>query len=311
MTSLRQISILDKKVSLTLILIYFLCISGCNPRETSYTKFESDKIDSLIKLQYVNDRTVIVKFGYDALTAIKATEGIVVIDAGISTSLTDRYVKLVEKEFNQKKFIYVINTHGHHDHIRGNSVFHDTQIIGHESCRNDAIEIENTDSTLIKIGRIVNQYDQQLRQLSPNTHEWEDNFTQKIRYASANQDISKNLPFKFPDITFTDSLNLKCGDVTFEMIYFGKFHSNSDILIYTPEIRTLFIGDLFSKYGRPSMNNSSISDAEKWMQALQWMRIRTNNIGTIIDGHGQILSIDDLKQFADNLLLRYSEIKNK
>jgi flavorubredoxin len=40
-------------------------------------------------------------------------------------------------------------------------------------------------------------------------------------------------------------MNLKCGDVTFEMNYFGKFHSNSDILIYSPEIRTLFTGDAF------------------------------------------------------------------
>ena len=306
MTSLRQRSQLDKKVSLFLILIYFLCFLGCNPRETSYTKFESNKIDSLIKLQYVNDRTVIVKFGYDALTAIKTTEGIIVVDAGISTSLTDRYIKLVEKEFNQKKFIYIINTHGHHDHIRGNSVFHDAQIIGHESCRNDAIEIENTDSTLIKIGRIVNQYDQQLRQLSPDTHEWEDNFTQKIRYSSAYQDINKNLPFKFPDITFPDSLNLKCGDVTFEMIYFGKFHSNSDILIYTPEIRTLFTGDLFSKFGRSGISDSSSIDTTGCMRAINWIDNRIYNIETVIEGHGQILSIDDLKGFTNNILNKYS-----
>ena len=311
MNSSRQRSQLDKKVFLSPILISLLCFSGCDPGETAYTKFESHKIDSLINIYYVNDRTVIVKFGYDALTAIKTSEGIVVVDAGISTSLTNRYKKLVEKEFNQENFIYVINTHGHHDHIRGNSLFPDAQIIGHKNCRNDATKIENTDSTLIRIGRIVNHYDHQLRQLSPDTHEWGDNFTQKIRYASAYLDISKNLPFKLPDITFPDSLNLKCGDVTFEMIYFGKFHSNSDILIYSPEIEILFIGDLFSKYGRPSMSNSSISDADNWMQAIQWIKIRTSNIGTIIDGHGQILSIDDINRFTDNLLLKCSDKKNE
>jgi glyoxylase-like metal-dependent hydrolase (beta-lactamase superfamily II) len=311
MTLLRKRSQLDNKASLFSILIYLLCTLGCNPRETAASKVESYKIDSLIILQYVNDRTVLVKFGYDALTAIKTSNGIVVVDAGISTSLTNRYKKLVESELNQKNFIYVINTHGHHDHIRGNSIFLDAQIIGHESCKNDATEIENTDSTLIRIGRIVNEYDQQLRQLSPDTHEWEDNFTQKIRYSGACLDISKNIPLSLPNITFHDSLNLKCGDITFEIKYFGKFHSNSDILIYVPEIKTLFIGDLFSKYGRPSMSDSSLSDVDRWIQALQWIRIRTNNIGTIIDGHGQILSIYDLKQFSDNLLSKYSYNKNK
>jgi Mg2+/Co2+ transporter CorB len=58
------------------------------------------------------------------------------------------------------------------------------------------------------------------------------------------------------------------------------------------------------------MNNSSGSEAEKWMQALHWIQIRKNNIGTIVDGHGQILSIDDLEKFADNLLSKYTDIKN-
>lgn len=30
------------------------------------------------------------------------------------------------------RFIYIINTHAHHDHYRGNSVFPDAQIVGHE-----------------------------------------------------------------------------------------------------------------------------------------------------------------------------------
>lgn len=301
MTTIRNRSQLDNKVVIVSILTYLLIFSGCTPGETAQSKSESLRIDSLIKLQDVNDRTVLVRFGYDAITAIKTTKGIVIVDAGISTSLTNRYKRLIEKEFNQKNFVYVINTHGHHDHIRGNSVFPHAQIIGHENCKNDGAETENTESTLIRIGRIVNEYDQQHQQLNPGTHEWEDSFTQKIRYSNAYLDISKNIPFKLPDITFTDSLNLNCGDVTFEMIFFGRFHSNSDILIYAPEIRTLFVGDLFSKYGRPGMNKSLIPDADRWMHALQWIRRRTNNIVTIIDGHGQILSTDDIKLFTDNL----------
>lgn len=293
-------------------LIYLLFLSGCASKETSPDKIESYKIDSLIKLLDVNERTAIVKFGYDAITAIKTTEGIVIVDAGISTLLTSRYKRLIENKFHQKNFIYVINTHGHHDHIRGNSIFPCSQIIGHEKCIIDASDTGNdTDNLLIRIAGIARDYDQQLKHSRPDTKEWEESFTQKIRYSSACQDFRKKIPFKLPDITFSDSLNLRCGDITFEMIYFGKFHSNSDIIIFAPEIRTLFIGDLFSRYGRPNMSNSSISDADRWMQALRWMRKRTNNIDTIIDGHGQILSNDDIKLFTDNLLLKYSNHKNK
>ncbi len=301
MTTIRKRLQLDNKVGAFIILIYLLIFSGCNRGEIAIGKSDSHKIDSLIKLQNINERTVLARFGYDAVTAIKTTKGIVIVDAGISTSLTNRYKRLIEKEFNQKNFICVINTHGHHDHIRGNSVFPHAQIIGHENCKKDAAEMENTDSTLIRIGRIVNEYDHQLQQSNPGTHEWEDSFTQKIRYSTASLDISKNIQFKLPEITFTDSLNLNFGDVTFEMIFFGRFHSDSDILIYAPEIRTLFVGDLFSKYGRPGMNKSLIPDANRWKYALQWIGKRTNNIGAIIDGHGQILSTDDIKLFTDKL----------
>ena len=104
-----------------------------------------------------------------------------------------------------------------------------------------------------------------------------------------------------PDITFSDSMKLDLGDTTFEMIYFGKFHSNSDIVIYVPEIRTVFIGDLFSKYGRPGISDSSITDVVQNMRAVSWINNRVNNIEKVIDGHGQILSIDDLKDFTNNI----------
>jgi glyoxylase-like metal-dependent hydrolase (beta-lactamase superfamily II) len=296
------------RVSVLSILLPILFFSGCNSKETNLNQNESRKIESLIKIHDVNYRTIIIKFGYDAITAVKTNEGIVIIDAGISTSLTNRYKRLIEKRFHQKNFIYVINSHGHHDHIRGNSIFPDAHIIGHMNCKNDAPDMEtNTDSLLMRIGRIVDEYDQQLHQSNPNTHEWEESFTQKIRYASEYLDISKKVPLKLPDTTFPDSMNLKCGDTEFEMIYFGKFHSNSDILIYAPEIKTLFIGDLFSKYGRPGRDNSLIADVDNWLLALNWLKKRTNNIGIIIDGHGQILSVDDLNLFTDNLLLRYSK----
>jgi flavorubredoxin len=123
--------------------------------------------------------------------------------------------------------------------------------------------------------------------------------------------IKINVNLKSPDITFSDSMMLECGDTTFEMIYFGKFHSNSDILIYVPEIQTLFIGDLFTKYGRPSMSNSPMTDETKWIHAIKWTNKRIKDIRTIVDGHGQILTIDDLRRFNDNLLKRFSNEETK
>jgi|WetSurSiteA1Bulk_404760.scaffolds.fasta_scaffold02662_2 glyoxylase-like metal-dependent hydrolase (beta-lactamase superfamily II) len=301
-----------KKVFIVCILIYSLVLSGCGLKDINNNKTESQKIDSLIKVQEVNDKTVIVEFGYDAMTAIKTKKGIVLIDAGISTSLTARYKIIIENKFNQHNFVYVINSHGHHDHIRGNSLFPKAQVIGHENCQKDASEGSfNPESSLIRVTKIVDDYELQLQHSIPNTTEWNDIFTQKIRYKGSYCDIKNNIPFRFPDIIFSDSMKLECGEVTLEMIYFGKFHSTSDILIYVPEMEVLFTGDLFSKYGRPSFGSPSITDKNRWIHANKWIKKRISNIETIIDGHGQILTIDDLKTFNDNLLIKYLKEETK
>ncbi len=304
---------MDKKKSILIINI-LICIhsfSGCSSNQLNLNKIESQKVDSLIKVQKVNDHTVMVNFGYDAVTGIKTTHGIVLVDAGISTLLTDKYRKTIENVFHQNDYLYVINTHGHHDHIAGNGIFSQAKVVGHENCQNDISERwTNPEKSMMNLSKIVEDYELQLQQAMPNTAEWNDIFTQKIRYMSAFWDVKNHVSVKLPDITFSDSLRIELGDTTIEMIYFGKFHSTSDILIYVPEIRVLFIGDLFSKYGRPGMSNSLITDEIRWMQAIKWTKKRTNNIETIIDGHGQILTIDDVQLFTNNLLKKYSNGEN-
>ena len=157
------------------------------------------------------------------------------------------------------------------------------------------------------MGEIAEDYELQLQQSIPNSAEWDDIFTQKIRYIGAYHDIKNNIPFRYPDIIFTDSMTLECGDTGIEMIFFGKFHSASDILIYVPGMKMLFTGDLFSRYGRPGTGNSSVTENNRWLIANRWIMKRLDNIETIIDGHGQILTIDDLRMFSENLLLRSSK----
>ncbi len=48
------------------------------------------------------------------------------------------------------------------------------------------------------------------------------------------------------------------------------------------------------------------ADEIRWMQAIAWIQKRINRIEKVIEGHGQILSIDDLKQFNNNILSRYT-----
>lgn len=298
---------MNKKMTIIAFLVIILTFSECRTDKTANRDSESARIDSLIEISEINDRAAIIRFGYDAVTAIRTSKGIVLIDAGISTFLTGKYKRFIENQNQQKNFCYIINTHGHHDHIRGNSLFPQALVVGHENIPMELSDyMFSHDSLLMKLSNIVNHYEQEFRDSLKYGSGWEAGFSQKVRYGGAYDDLKNNIRIKLPDITFPDSMVLECGDATFEMKYFGEFHSNSDILIYVPEIRVLFTGDLFTRYGRPSMNESSLTDQDKWIHAISWINQRINNITCVIDGHGQVLTTDDLKGFNEIILGKYA-----
>ena len=285
------------------LFMMLLALSSCNSREVTAVDVASQKIDSLIEIQHVNEHCICIKFGAESVTAVSTKKGIVIIDAGISSGLTARYRKMIENEFQGDDFAYVIHSHGHPDHTGGNSIFSGSGIVGHVNCVQEiAGPGSNPEKRIQSLRKIFEQYKSQLHAVEPDTKEWEDIFSQKTRYGYAYLDAKNSIPILLPDITFTDSLTLDMGDLTFEMFYFGKCHSNSDILVYVRGMKILFTGDLFSKYGRPGIHDTMMTDKDRWQQAIYWTEKRMMNVDDIIGGHGQMLSIDDLASFHSNIL---------
>jgi glyoxylase-like metal-dependent hydrolase (beta-lactamase superfamily II) len=270
----------------------------------------SKKIDELIEVDKLSDRAIIVKLGYDAVVAVATQKGIVVIDAGISNSLTAKYRNIIQREFKRNDFVYLINTHSHPDHIGGNQVFADAEIIGHENCLTEiAAEWKNQEKIKSRLAKIVNDYENELDTLVPNSKEWEEVLCQKCRYQYAYNDLLKDRVVTAPTVTFNDFLDLSLGDVTLELIYFGKAHSESDIIIYIPELKLLMTGDLFFPGGRASVGDVDKQDVEQWEKAVQWLSSRANDIDVVVSGHGQIMSRKDLESFNKNIERKWEEIK--
>jgi glyoxylase-like metal-dependent hydrolase (beta-lactamase superfamily II) len=255
-------------------------------------------VDSLIQDQWVNEKTYLVSFGAEAITAILTEKGIVVVDAGISTGLTQIYRRKIEEAFPQSPFTHVINTHAHHDHYRGNSVFPEARVVGHEK---GPAEMETywmaPGQVAASLEVIVEEYEAKVAGSLPGSEDYYRNLMQQIRYQSAFEDARKNIPIRKPEITFPDSLRLDMGNITLELKYFGSCHSSSDILVYIPELKVLFTGDLLFQYGRPSIRDPLMADSALWQKAIIWTEQRMDRIETVIGGHGQLLTRDDLQAF--------------
>jgi len=196
-----------KTINIYSILFFIIVSYSCNAQKTSQNSETNHLIDSLVQVNRINNKTILVSFGADVVTAIKTEKGIVIIDAGISTALTLKFREKIENEFQSNDFSYLINTHGHPDHNGGNSVFPETKIVGHINCIREIEEQwKKPEKVIAYLKKVAGKYNSQLDTLTTSSKKWNEIFTQQIRYFSAYNDANNGISIKQPDITFSDSL---------------------------------------------------------------------------------------------------------
>ncbi len=251
-----------------------------------------------------------VNMGYDVITAIAGSEGIIVIDAGISNSLTEKYRKIIEKEFKRNDFAYLINTHSHWDHIGGNQVFSNAVIVGHQNCPAEIFEDwKDLEKKKADSFKMIQSYKTKLKSEEFDSLDNADFLHQMYRYEGVYNDLLNGRAVTPPAVTFNDQMNIFMENLTLNLIYFGRAHSESDIMIHIPEEKLLMVGDLFSEGGRPHFGEFNKQDVERWMTAKQWIEKRLNKIETVIGGHGEIMEATDLKSFLERIAEKRTEFE--
>lgn len=279
----------------------FLMSCSNSHRDLANGKNES-LTDSLIQVKQIHDKVILICFGSDAIAAINTTNGIVVVDAGISETLTAKYRSRIENRFKQNVFLYLINTHGHYDHTGGNKVFSDAGIIGHQNCAKEMEkQWKNPKKTLDGLKKTVDEYTARLKAEPLHGMEWENLFAQKMRYQHAYIDATGSIPLTKPDIIVQTHREIPAGEFTLDIMYFGRAHSESDLLIFIPELKILFTGDLFGPYGKPFFEISGKENAGEWKDAIAWLKQKTEQTEIIAAGHGLVMKREDLRAFTDAL----------
>ena len=142
----------------------------------------------------------------------------------------------------------LVNTHHHGDHTHGNYLLPGAAIVGHELCR----------QTVIDTGIHT------LRPLFPNV-------------------VWGDLELAPPFITFRERLDLFVDGLKLELHYLGPAHTTNDVVVWIPEFRTLFTGDLVFNGGTPFVAMGSIAGS---LTALA--RLREFDAEIIVPGHGPV-----------------------
>lgn len=174
-------------------------------------------------------------------------DGVTVIDSCGTEPRTRAFIQSA-RTITTKPLRTLINTHHHGDHTYGNSYFlPDATIIAHEKCREEVMATGLS-----------------LKPLFPTA-----NFGE----------ITIAPPF----VTFEDRIKVYVGNLLLEVFHVGPAHTNNDVVIWVPERKVLFTGDVVFKNCTPFLMQGALSS---YFPALE--RLRALGAETIVPGHGPV-----------------------
>jgi glyoxylase-like metal-dependent hydrolase (beta-lactamase superfamily II) len=155
----------------------------------------------------------------------------------------------------------LVNTHHHGDHTFGNWLMPQaTPIIAHVTCRED----------VLAAGLVAAQ-------------------------VLTGPDYG-HLEIRPPDVTFTGRMTLHLAEREVELIHVGPAHTRSDVLVWLPEQRTLFAGDLAFAGGQPFLAEGSVAGYPRALGV-----IRDLQPEVLVPGHGPVCRGDQVGSLLDDM----------
>lgn len=215
----------------------------------------------------------------DANSGLINCGGGVVIDTQSDLPHASRMIELFSKVWPAMPQ-RVINTHEDADHVWGNQLFDEAEIIAHRSVperMKQVAEPEESQKLLHGVGRFLTRL--VLKTLHPGL-------------ASAGQQLLEDYNFDgiklvLPTTLFDTRYELNLDGKEVHLIYVGPCHQVGDTIIHVPEEKVVFAGDVLFRQCTPMGWSGSY---EKWFQCLDLL-IELNP-DVIVPGHGPLCGIE-------------------
>jgi cyclase len=196
------------------------------------------------------------------------------------------------RSLTPKPVRFVVNTHAHADHTHGNQVFGDAQIIGSSASRRDVLQMD-----LPSLNRTLAVTQTQLDKLRSEVSKGK-NPTQvqllrdQIRSREAYLQTMTRLKIKAPFITLEDGLTIQDGKQDVRVLFLGKGHTDGDVVVFLPLSRIAFVGDLFFNEAIPNVQDATILE---WMKTLE--AVLKLEADKFVPGHGAVGDKKDVQKF--------------
>jgi cyclase len=111
--------------------------------------------------------------------------------------------------------------------------------------------------------------------------------------------FNKSNGLGLPKRTFTDRMTIDTGADQIELRYFGRGHTNGDAWVIFPALRVVHSGDIFARKGLLFMDGSNGGSGVEVPDTLAKAAEALSGIEAIITGHSTVMTVADLREFAE------------
>ncbi len=239
-----------------------------------------------------------------------------IIDLGENVLIFDTFntqqaaedLKMAAEELTGHQVQYVVNSHWHGDHIRGNQVFASSIIIS--STKTLELMSSLHPDRIQRQKAMLPKLDEDLASLREKMGR-EENHKMKqqlLLQISFLKEIGLSLPdlvLTLPNLTFDSSLTIHGTTRKVQVISMGTAHTQCDSILYLPDERIAFTADILSIDNHPALIDG---EPDNWVKVLDQLKKIT--ISTIVPGHGpvgKVDSIENIKTYIQDLSHRVEQ----
>ena len=214
------------------------------------------------------------------------------------------------KAITDKPVRYVVDSHYHYDHAFGNQVFGpEVQIIGHDNTRKRLLGNTMEQYTYLSSVEPVPARVEALRKRIADEKDAQQKalLERQVANSLAYLEQVKEIKVTPPGVTLDRKMTLFRGGREIQILYFGRGHTDTDVVVYLPKEKIVCTGDLMESV------ISYLGDAylDEWPATLD--RLMTLDFDTVMPGHGVVFKgkahIEAFQRYLRDVLKQATELK--